>query len=195
MDEKLRFKKIVDALKETVKREGKPITNELIADELDYSREHFQRLYTGNGTVKEKHVKDLLFRFPEMKEMAQNISPELVVKEHNATYATKEKKRPSGTENAQQINALIEATVKLSDSVLIGQRNVEQGQKNIDRLLNLLEANSHGSKVALATDPSFAKLIDLLWEVAKSTGKWQENEFRAMVSGALAEGSVVSARG
>lgn len=67
MDAKARYKKIIEAVKKKVLLNGKPITNEEIAMELGYTREHFQRIYTGSGAVNEKHIRDVMLHFPSVK--------------------------------------------------------------------------------------------------------------------------------
>jgi hypothetical protein len=68
MDAKTRYKLIIEEVKRKVLRNGKPITNEEIADELGFSREHFQRLYTGSGVVRDKHIRDVILHFPTVEE-------------------------------------------------------------------------------------------------------------------------------
>lgn len=170
MSTKAKYKKLVDEVKEKVKRRGKPITNEIIADELRYSREHFQRLYTGKGVVKDKHIEDLVFRYPEVKELEQNITVP-VLQEENVTYPPAPKNH-----KADDMSKLVDSVWKLSDSVQINSRNLES-------LIQMKGLSYDGSRQnSLVSDPSFPKLVDLLWELARKSGKWEENQFRALVA-------------
>jgi hypothetical protein len=171
MNTKDKYKKLVEEVKEKVQRRGKPITNEVIADELRYSREHFQRLYTGKGKVTDKHIEDLVFRYPEVKGLEQNITSSKV-NEENATYPTAVFRNPK----ADDMSKLVDSVWKLSDSVLINSRNIES-------LIQLKGISYDGSRQNfLVSDPSFPKLVDLLWELARKSGKWEENQFRALVA-------------
>jgi phage repressor protein C with HTH and peptisase S24 domain len=93
MEPKQRFQKLIDKLKKDAENRGNPITNEQLADKLDYSREHFQKLYTGSAVVTEKHIKTLFLHFPELGE---NITlDDAEVKESEISYPEKRRNQKS----------------------------------------------------------------------------------------------------
>lgn len=183
MSLKNQFKKIIDSILSSVMRDGRPILMEEIAGDLGISREYFSRLYNGKHDIRPKHIKDLMLRYPGIPDITSDITLE----EENTRYDNGKKQKATSVRayDNKKVEDLIESTVKLSDSNLINARN-------IDRLITMLETNSNASRgTSLATDPSFPKLIDLLWQIAKGTGKWEENQFRAMVASVIVPGDQV----
>lgn len=68
------FKKVVDAIHDTVKIDGHPITHEEIADKIKITREYFSRLYNGKHPIRQKHIDDLLLRFPDVRVVFEELS-------------------------------------------------------------------------------------------------------------------------
>lgn len=66
MDLLEKFKKVVDTIQTSVKVDGSPIIHEQIADRVGLSREYFSRLYNGKHPIRQKHIDDLILRFPEV---------------------------------------------------------------------------------------------------------------------------------
>lgn len=188
MTSKQIYKKIVDEILKTVKRHKRPIMMEEIAEEMDISREHFSRLYNGKYDITKRHVNGLLLRYPEVKDKisqagidVDNITSNRMEEGEQPDYSQPQKKKPVLNPAQEDVSKMIDTAWKLSDSVLINS-------KNLAKLIEMNEASYNAARQnSLASDPSFPKLVDLLWKMAEKTGKWEENQFRAMVASSLAE--------
>lgn len=178
------FKKVVDEIITTVKRDDRPILMEEIAGDMSITREYFSRLYNGKHDIKPKHIKDLLLRYPEVA----HITSDITLKEENVNSGLEKKtnKQVQNLLHTSKVDDLIESTRKLSDSNLINARN-------IDRLITMLEVSSSGASrgTSLASDPAFPRLVDLLWMIVKDSNKWEENQFRALVASTVIPGDQV----
>lgn len=81
---KEQYRELVQQLKKQGKEKGTTITNEFIAEALDYERTYFSTLLGGRGKVTKKHIKDLLLHFPTLE------TPELsIVEEPEMPYGKK----------------------------------------------------------------------------------------------------------
>lgn len=68
MEAKKKYKELIEQIKQGSIKTGSPITNTEISRRLGYKREHFQLLIGPNGKVTDKHIEDLLLRFPEVSD-------------------------------------------------------------------------------------------------------------------------------
>lgn len=80
LDLKTTYKNYIKEIKQKIASEGGYISNEGIAGELGYTREHFQNMMGPKGNITEQHIKDLILRYPYLKEnLTQEEAPANVV--------------------------------------------------------------------------------------------------------------------
>lgn len=96
MDLLNQFKKVVDEIIRTEKREGRPIMMEEIAGELEMTREYFSRLYHGKHPVRQKHINDMILRFPAASHVISEVSSNELDSEKYHIKRGKQKNQKSG---------------------------------------------------------------------------------------------------
>lgn len=70
------FRRLIDRLFDAAANQGKSLLMEDLATSLDYTREHFSRLYHMKYTITRKHINKLMLTFPELRELNRNIKYE-----------------------------------------------------------------------------------------------------------------------
>jgi phage repressor protein C with HTH and peptisase S24 domain len=82
MDLLTKFRTVVDTIRDSVKVEGRPIIDEEIAEKIPISREYFSRLYSGKHPIRQKHIDDLLLRFPNVHVILDELNEPTTEKYH-----------------------------------------------------------------------------------------------------------------
>lgn len=63
------FKLLIDQVIRLNSNKGKSLLMEDLAFKLDYTREHFSRLYNGKLKITRKHINKVVLTFPELREL------------------------------------------------------------------------------------------------------------------------------